>query len=509
MVDSRNSSTSAAFLRRAFGTAFAPSRLIGQVLRGQKRRPSRNGIGIGIETLENRHLLAGHPIITEFMAKNNGVVEDGDDNASDWIEVQNIGDEAIDLVGYRLTDSLSDLSRWSFPNVIVEPGASLVVFASGQATSDYVDAGGHLHTNFKLSAGGEVLALVAPDGSILSQFGDSQSNYVPQLADVSYGVAQRQVVLTEQSESKFWVPDNGDVDSVWTKSDFDAEAHGFSTGTASLGFEGHPDSRSNIAGAFITELSEDPIGVYARMEFELEKASDVSQLRLQMNFDDGFIAYLNGTKIAEENAPAVSQWASGATTRRSDRRAMSDTEYDVTPFTPLLIDGTNLLAIHGLNHSADLSSLLLVPELTATVNSDDAKVGHMTAFSPGSANVGDQGVYTGFLSETPQIDVPAGFYDDPFSVTISSDVPDAQLRYTTDGSPPTATTGTEYTGPIQIKTTTTLRAALFQPDHIPTRVSTHSYIFLQDVIRQSQDQPNLPTRWVQQTGCPCDFEADY
>ena len=58
--------------------------------------------------------------------------------------------------------------RWTFPSVSVDAGDYLVVFASGQDTETAVDPEGSLHTNFRLSAGGEYLALVAPDGTVLS-----------------------------------------------------------------------------------------------------------------------------------------------------------------------------------------------------------------------------------------------------------------------------------------------------------------------------------------------------
>ena len=43
--------------------------------------------------------------------------------------------------------------------------AYMVVFASGQNTDHYVDPSGYLHTNFKLTTGGEYLALVMPNAT--------------------------------------------------------------------------------------------------------------------------------------------------------------------------------------------------------------------------------------------------------------------------------------------------------------------------------------------------------
>ncbi|HJQ79165.1 MAG TPA: hypothetical protein VJ828_04375, partial [Lacipirellulaceae bacterium] len=62
----------------------------------------RRGGQLHIELLEPRTLLAGMPLITEFLAANDSGLRDGDGNASDWIEIQNAGDMPINLAGYYL-----------------------------------------------------------------------------------------------------------------------------------------------------------------------------------------------------------------------------------------------------------------------------------------------------------------------------------------------------------------------------------------------------------------------
>lgn len=90
--------------------------------------------------------------------------------------------------------------------------------------------------------------------------------------------------------------------------------------------------------------------------------------------------------------------------------------------------------------------------------------------------------------------VPRGFYNAPFSVAITTATPGATIRYTLDGSRPTATTGIIYSGPIAISNTTILRAAAFKPGYDPTNIDTQTYLFLDSVIRQSSSgQP--PAGW--------------
>jgi hypothetical protein len=59
---------------------------------------------LSIEQLESRCLLSAAPVITEFLASNDGVLQDEDGDFSDWIEIANRGDQAIELSGWHLTD---------------------------------------------------------------------------------------------------------------------------------------------------------------------------------------------------------------------------------------------------------------------------------------------------------------------------------------------------------------------------------------------------------------------
>ncbi|WP_167856769.1 InlB B-repeat-containing protein [Hymenobacter aquaticus] len=76
-----------------------------------------------------------------------------------------------------------------------------------------------------------------------------------------------------------------------------------------------------------------------------------------------------------------------------------------------------------------------------------------------------------------------GFYDAPFQLTLSTSLAGGSIRYTTDGSAPSSTAGTVYAGPIAIATTSVVRAIGYSGT-ASTPVATHSYFFLNDVVRQ-------------------------
>ena len=140
-------------------------------------------------------------LINEIMAINEGTYltnVEGKEVFSDWIEIYNTGQESINLKGWNLTDEDSELTKWPFPDVSLEPDSYLVVYASGIEEVDhpenfpYQDDYGRYHTNFKLDGEGEYLALVNPNGQIAHEFREymydrDKYGYPPQEEDISYG----------------------------------------------------------------------------------------------------------------------------------------------------------------------------------------------------------------------------------------------------------------------------------------------------------------------------------
>jgi hypothetical protein len=123
-------------------------------------------------------------VINEFVAASGGGLLDDDGEASDWIEIFNRGDFAVNLGGYSLSDDEEELGKWTFPPLSLGAGQHLVVFASGK---DRRRADRPLHTSFKLSAGGEHLGLYSAESPrrALSAF---TPRYPPQRSGFSYGL---------------------------------------------------------------------------------------------------------------------------------------------------------------------------------------------------------------------------------------------------------------------------------------------------------------------------------
>jgi spore coat protein CotH len=143
----------------------------------RRRRPSRR---LRAEALEARQLLAGDLCINEIMADNDAIIEDPDEAGAfeDWVELYNPTTASIDLSGKYLTDDVSDPTQWQFPaGSSIAAGGFLLIWADGEPEQ------GNNHASFKLSSGGETVALYDTDGTTLIdsiEFGE-------QTTDVSYG----------------------------------------------------------------------------------------------------------------------------------------------------------------------------------------------------------------------------------------------------------------------------------------------------------------------------------
>ena len=230
-----------------------------------------------------------------------------------------------------------------------------------------------------------------------------------------------------------------------------------------------------------------------RSPFTMTDPAALDVLVLRMRYDDGFVAWLNGTEIARRNAPtgAVPAFNAAATSARSGGAGLSVEEIEVSRYAALLVAGTNVLAIQGLNASAGDADFLVLPEL---ITGTSAPGRYFTAATPGAPN--GEG-FTGFVADT--VFAPnRGFYDTAQTVTISCATPGAVIVTTTDGSLPTLTNGTQSASPatVNVTTTTTLRAAAFVPgtDLGPANVDTHTYLFVNHVPNQ-QRPAAAPVNW--------------
>jgi len=130
----------------------------------------------------------------------------------------------------------------------------------------------------------------------------------------------------------------------------------------------------------------------------------------------------------------------------------------------------------------------------------------LSHFTPAGPNIQ---IYEGMVGDV-EISPEHGFCDQPFSVIIACETPDATIYYTTDGSEPAKEgsrfpTGRVYSEPVQISKTTCVRAKAVKKNWKPSPIVTQTYIFVDQVTRQSSGGTGYPTTWG---GANADYAID-
>jgi len=244
--------------------------------------------------------------------------------------------------------------------------------------------------------------------------------------------------------------------------------------------------RAHIRTDVQTPMKDLSPAAYWRLPFTVASPAALTDLSLRLRYDDGFVAYLNGTEVARRNAPASPGPASTATADRLFTDGLLAETISLNAFIGSLHAGSgNVLALHGLNSAAGDDNFLLQPELTATALSTTPNV-FLSSATPGALN--NSAWYLDEVADTV-FSHRRGFYDAAFNLTISTATADAQIYYTTNNSEPTPANGTLYTAPIAIGSTPNtptsgarvIRARAFKTNWKPTNTDTHTYIFLNDV----------------------------
>jgi hypothetical protein len=460
----------------------------------RRRDPHRRmttTVRLGTEPLEARRVLDARMVISEIVADNEQGLEDEDGDRADWLEVYNAGDAPADLAGWHLTDDDDDLSKWSFPAVIVQPEQYLVVFASGK---DRHDPAAPLHTNFQLSRDGEYLALTRADKTVASEY---SRRFPPLQPDTSFGMPQDMLDslwIGEQSAVRAFVPtaenDGEALGTSWTAVEFDDAT--WRSGSGGVGFDAGTGYEEHITTDVEAAMYGVNTSIFLRIPFTVDNPYAALSMRLGMKYDDGYVVYLNGAELDRRNAPESVNWNSAATTNHRDTQATQYEVTDVSSHLGLLQSGVNVLAIHGMNSDPSSDDFLIAAELQVetpgTIQTDVTR--YFERATPGQPN----GIvsYSGLTADVA-VSVERGFYEQPFEVVLASGTPGATLVFTTDGSAPSLENGTvtmpagpsaSPTARMQITTTTTLRAAAFKDDFLMSHVNTQSYIMLSDVITQ-------------------------
>ena len=419
------------------------------------------------------------PVINEFLALNKSTIYDEDGQSSDWIEIFNPNQSAVNLEGYYLTNDSNDLEKWRFPNVSITEGEYLIVFASGKDRDN-----GELHTNFKISKLGGYLGLVDPDGkTVVSEF----AKFPFQFENFSYGIKSKatsfsSTLVKEGDACKVLVP-TSNIGTAWRSINYNDQA--WSDATTGIGYE-RSSGYENLIGAggdIEGETYDRNSTAYIRIPFSIDSLEGLSSLTFRMKYDDGFIAYINGVEIASGNKPSSPAWNSDASTDHPDSQAISFVDTDLsTQALGLLKTGNNLLAIHSMNGDTRSSDLLALPRLEAQFiiqpDEEEEPVPPEFAYFQIPTPQKNNGSESGLPASKVMISQPGRGFSGSLNVSLSTNSAEAEIRYTTNGSIPSETSSIYNGEAINIQSSTLLRARAFEEELTPGPVAEEGYIRL-------------------------------
>jgi len=182
------------------------------------------------------------------------------------------------------------------------------------------------------------------------------------------------ILISETPPTKVLIP-SGPLLEDWTHPSFDDSA--WISGTGGVGFDlasGYGDYYNlNIE----TEMRQNNSTCYIRIPFSVDtdELPRFHSLNLNIRYDDGFVAYLNGNRIAAVNAPEPLLWNSSADGNHDPENAISTISINLSNYLNTLNPGeNNVLAIHGLNDRPNGGDFLISSGLVA-----DDKVSGTTA----------------------------------------------------------------------------------------------------------------------------------
>jgi hypothetical protein len=370
-------------------------------------------------------------VISEFMPDNSttgaNLIVDEDGDREDWLEIWNVSSAPISLNGWYLTDEgpadpsvvgyAPDLRKWQFPvsspSISIPADGRIVVWCSAKNRKAN---SANLHTNFKLDAGGERLALVRPDGVTVEhafgpQFGSFGFKYPPVPPNRTYGTVISlvpTVVLPDGSSGRFKIPaTSSDIPANWKDVSFDDSL--WATGFAPFGY-GVYSANPPIA----TNLSNVPASAFFRFTFNMSSITGASAVRLRVRYDDGVVSYVNGVQMSALNAPNPPSWNS-TTGQKPDSSVATQAASVNSSIQNQLVVGTNVLAIQLVN------------------------------FNDGAADAGSNA----YLRPSLEVDFPSGFSTGYFSTatkgavntSVTTSIPPDIAQVTEDAEQPVGGVG--------------------------------------------------------------------
>ena len=373
-------------------------------------------------------------VINEVMTANFSTVTNAAGYLCDWVELKNIGTAPADLSGCFLSDDPDQRSQFRIENMILQPGETALILCSG-AEAAPGEAG------FALKKSGCTLLLTGASGNVMTQL------EVPALEDDrSWALgADGSYASTAQPTPGYPNTDQGRADYL-------------SSRPAASG----PLLISEVMPSNSSYLIQSDGECYDWVELVNTSDAPLNLKDFSLSNDPDYPEMMPLPDRILEPGERIVIICSGNT-------ELTDATIHA-PFT--LSRKESWVYVVNLNGGfSDFMHIYDVP-YQGSVGRVTGENGtyYFTKPTPGTEN----GTGVAFISATPVVETPDGVYNDVNNVDVVL-TGKGEIRYTTDGSLPTAASQL-YTDPIRLTSTTVIRAASFEADKLPSDVITATYV---------------------------------
>jgi hypothetical protein len=408
------------------------------------------------------------------VVSSNSVFFDEDGDTPDWIELHNSGTQNVNLENWTISDDLNNLSKWSFPNITIPANDYLMLWASNKDRNQ---------------------------------------------------ITSSRTLVNQGDLYKYQIP-TSELNANWTHLDFDDT--NWDNGISGFGYADNDDA---------TIIPNGTSSIYIRKNFDLNSVEDIISLILDIDYDDGFVAYINGIEIARANINGVPPPYNASTNQDHEAQMYNGglpDRFQISDFSSILVEGSNVLAIQAHNISPYSSDFTVIPFLSAiysSVNSTGidppeilnlidnnffhtnfkiSTTSETLTLSDNNGTIVDQLIVEGlppntsigvsnfsnnivfYTDTTPNaqnantqflgaiqneviFSENGGLKTQPISLSLSGNQANQVIRYTIDGSTPNEQSLT-YNGTINISENTSVRARIYAPNYLPSKTGTESYI---------------------------------
>ena len=402
--------------------------------------------------------VSGDPVkISEIAPKNHIGKTDAYGETSDWIELRNTSDVAVDLTGYKLSDDASAPYAWTFPSVKIEAGGYIYVFCTGR---DEVK-GDEIHTGFALSSKSGTVVLSRPDGGIVDS--------------VEYSGVGTNESYADDGSGNFTA-------TQWQTPGFANTVDGYEKYAATL---------KTPNGLVINEIM---VGNEKYCAHNGGRYYDWIELYNASDADIDLSEYTLSKELSDLGAFTLPQRTlrpgEYALVMCSGDEALSTSSYIHANFK-IDNDGEELF----LSKNGNVVDSVYFSHIRDGYSFGRSNLGNgfynLSQPTPGYAN----GAGIRQISSAPFTDTAEGVYDNVENVKVAlSAFGDATVYYTTDCTEPTYTSA-RYTGELILDKTTVVKAVSYEKGKLPSAVVTLSYIVNENhtlpVISLSADPDDL------------------